>query len=141
VHELDVSDHIIFTGFCDDVYPLLSVMDVFVLASTSEGFGIALLEAMAMSKPVVATSVGGIPEVVIHGQTGLLVKARDSLALARTISHLLANREQAAAMGKRGRERVETYFSIQSEIAKLEDLYAEVLGQAPARTGAWTDYA
>ena len=141
VRELGVRDNVIFTGFCDDVYPLLSVMDVFVLASVSEGFGIALLEAMAVSKPVVATSVGGIPEIVIHGQTGLLVKPNDSLALARTISHLLANREQAIAMGKCGRERVETYFSIKSEIAKLEDLYAEVLGQAPARTGAWTDYA
>ena len=139
VHELNVSDHVIFTGFCDDVYPLISVMDVFVLASTSEGFGIALLEAMAMNKPVVATSVGGIPEVVIHGQTGLLVKAKDSLALARTVSHLLANPEQAAAMGKRGRERVESCFSIKTEIAKFEDLYAELLGQAPLRTGVWTD--
>lgn len=140
VRELDVSDHIVFTGFCDDVYPLLSVMDVFVLASISEGFGIALLEAMAMSKPVVATSVGGIPEVVVHGETGLLVKVQDSLVLARTISHLLANREQAAAMGKRGRERVEAYFSIKASIAKLEGLYAEVLGQAPMKTGVWTDH-
>tara|TARA_B100000315_G_C14531357_1_gene566330 strand:- start:679 stop:1614 length:936 start_codon:yes stop_codon:yes gene_type:complete len=128
VQELNVSEHIIFTGFCDDVYPLLSVMDVFVLASTSEGFGIALLEAMAMSKPVVATSVGGIPEIVIHGKTGLVVKARDSLALARTVSHLLANREQAAVMGQRGRERVETFFSIKTEIDKFEALYAELLG-------------
>ena len=80
------------------------------------------------------------PEIVIHGQTGLLVKAKDSLALAGAISHLLANREQAAAMGKRGRERVEAYFSIKAEIAKLEVLYAELLGQAPMKTGAWTDY-
>ena len=136
-----MSDHIVFTGFCDDVYPLLSMMDVFVLASTSEGFGIVLLEAMALCRPVVATSVGGIPEIVIHGQTGLLVKANDSLGLARTISHLLTNREQAVAMGKRGRERVETYFSIRSEIAKLESLYAELLGKAPAKTGVWADYA
>ena len=140
VRELHVSDHILFTGFCDDVYPLLSVMDVFVLASVSEGFGIALLEAMALSKPVVATAVGGIPQIVMHGQTGLVVEAKDSLALARTISHLLANREQAAAMGKRGRERVEAYFSITASIAKLEGLYAEVLGQAPMKTGVWTDH-
>ena len=141
VRELEVSDHIVFTGFCDDVYPLLSMMDVFVLASISEGFGIVLLEAMALCRPVVATSVGGIPEIVIHGQTGLLVKANDSLGLARTISHLLTNRSQAVAMGKRGRERVETYFSIRSEIAKLESLYAELLGKVPAKTRAWADYA
>ncbi|HIA14893.1 MAG TPA: glycosyltransferase family 1 protein [Nitrospirales bacterium] len=140
VRELDVSDHVVFAGFCDDVYPLLSVMDVFVLASISEGFGIALLEAMALNKPVVATSVGGIPEVVIHGETGLLVNEKDSLALARAISHLLANREQAAAMGKRGRERVEACFSIKASIARLESLYAEVLGQTPMKTGVWTDH-
>ncbi len=140
VQELDLSDNVMFSGFCDNVYPLLSIMDVFVLASISEGFGIALLEAMALNKAVVATSVGGIPEVVIHGETGLLVKSKDSLALAQAISHLLANCEQAAMMGKRGRERVEAYFSITASVARLERLYAEVLGQTPMKTGAWTDH-
>ncbi len=128
VKERGLQNNIIFTGFCDDVYPVLSMMEVFVLASTSEGFGIALLEAMAMGKPIVATSVGGIPEVVIHGKTGLLVRAMDPLWLARAVSYLLRNRKKALEMGNRGRERVETYFSIQSEIKKLENLYSEVLG-------------
>ena len=140
VEDLALSNHILFTGFCDDVYPLLSVMDVFVLASISEGFGIALLEAMALSKPVVATSVGGIPEVVVHGQTGLLVDAKNPLALAHTIIHFLADRERAEVMGNRGRKRVETHFSIKSEIAKLETLYTEVLHETLTATNTKVNY-
>ena len=81
VEKKDLSSHINFVGFQEDVYEYLNVFDVFVLSSIIEGLGIALLEAMAMSKPIVASSVGGVPEVIADGKTGILVPPKNSKAL------------------------------------------------------------
>jgi glycosyltransferase involved in cell wall biosynthesis len=87
----------------------------------------SLLEAMAAGKPVVATDVGGSPEVVIDGKTGFLVPPKDPEALASAILHLLADRELARNLGEAGRIRVESEFTLEIMVARLEELYDSLL--------------
>jgi len=124
---LGISHRVVFTGQRDDVPELLAVMDVLVLPSLYEGLPNAVLEAMAAGKPVIATPVGGTPEVVEDGITGLLVPPRDPEALAEAILALLQDRERAEAMGRAGRARVEKYFSVERMIAETEALYEELI--------------
>jgi len=125
--DLSISSNVIFMGYRTDVPRILSVMDIFVLPSLYEGLPNALLEAMAACRPVVATQVGGIPEVVADGETGILVPQRDPGALARAICVLLEHRERAREMGIAGRKQVEKLFSVEKMIAKTEALYEELV--------------
>jgi len=125
--DLNIQSQVIFAGYRPDVVNMLAIMDVFVLSSLYEGFPNAILEAMAMAKPVVATRVGGVPEAVEDGVTGLLVPPRDPEALAKAIIALLQDRERAKDMGRAGRERVERYFSVQRMVARTETLYEELI--------------
>lgn len=111
-----------FTGHRDDVRGLLAGFDVFVNSSISEGVSLTILEGMASRLPVVATRVGGTPEVVDDGATGLLVPARSPEALANAVDQLAADPVRAAAMGAAGRTRVEARFSID----RMVDQYARV---------------
>jgi len=111
-------------------------MDIFVLPSLYEGFGIAILEAMAAGKPVVATSVGGIPEFVVEGENGFLVPPGDSVVLAAAIRHLLAQPERAKAMGRNGQELVRKHYSIESVVRQHEQLYETCGTQASTLTCA-----
>lgn len=106
---------------------LLPHFDLFVLPSLKEGMSNSLLEAMAAGKPVVATEVGGNPELVIDGKTGFLVPAKDSEALARAILRLLADQELARSLGEAGRSRVESEFTLEKMVARLEGLYDSLL--------------
>ena len=124
-----ISSSVIFAGYRVDVEAVLSVMDIFVLPSLYEGLPNALLEAMAACRPVVATQVGGIPEVVVEGETGFLVPPRDPGALARAICVLLEDRERAREMGIAGRKRVERLFSVETMVARTEVLYEELIGE------------
>jgi len=124
---LGISHRMVFTGQRDDVPELLSTMDVLVLPSLYEGLPNAVLEAMAAGKPVIATRVGGTPEVVEDKVTGLLVPPRDPEALAEAIIALIQDRERAEAMGQVGRARVEEYFSVERMIAETETLYEELI--------------
>ena len=124
---LGISHRVVFTGQRDDVPELLAVMDVLVLPSLYEGLPNAVLEAMAAGKPVIATRVGGTPEVVEDEVTGLLVPPRDPEALAQAIIALLQDRERAKAMGRAGRERVEKHFSVERMVQQTEDLYKELV--------------
>lgn len=121
--DLSISSNVIFMGYRDDVPRILSVMDVFVLPSLYAGLPNALLEAMAACRPVVATQVGGIPEVVVERETGFLVPPRNSEALADAIGILLRDKERAAQMGLAGHRRVEMFFSVETMVAKTEELY------------------
>lgn len=121
-----IIERVIFTGYKEDVRPYLNSMDICVLPSLDEAFGIALLEAMALEKPVVASRIGGIPEVVEDRITGLLVPPEDKKALAEAISFLLVNREKALRMGRAGRERVTKFFSLQTEIEYLQNFYLRI---------------
>lgn len=123
---------VVFAGLRRDVAGLLPLMDVFVLPSLYEGFGIAILEAMAASRPVVATAVGGIPEVVVHGETGLLVPPGDPVALADALHELLAHPDRARELGARGRERAREKFRIEAIVKRHEDLYAELMAKVSA---------
>jgi glycosyltransferase involved in cell wall biosynthesis len=116
-----------FLGFREDVATLLSLMDIFVLPSLSEGLSIALLEAMAAGKPVVATNVGGNPELVVDGETGYSVPPRDADALATKLRSLLVDKCRAKKLGENGRKRVQQKFSLQAMADNYQRLYEECL--------------
>lgn len=124
---LNLHDRLIFTGYREDIPQIMAAMDVFVLSSIMEPFGRVVLEAMAMAKPVVATRAGGVPEIVINGETGLLVPPENPQAMAQAIVQLLRDRGQAARMGRAGRERVERYFGMEAHVAKIAEIYEELL--------------
>jgi glycosyltransferase involved in cell wall biosynthesis len=124
--ELDVEDIIFFLGFREDVPKILSSLDLFVLSSHLEGMGSSLLDAMASRLPVVATNVGGIPEVVIHGETGLLVPPRNPSALARAILRLYSDKTLASRLGQKGYELVHRKFSAESMADKVVRLYEKI---------------
>lgn len=120
---LGISARVAFAGVRRDIPEVLSLLNIFILPSLYEGFGIAILEAMAAGKPVVATMVGGIPEFVVSGQSGLLVPPGDAPALARAIKQLLDEPEKARAMGRQGQEHVTKHYSIESVVRQHEQLY------------------
>lgn len=125
--ENNVHDSIIFTGKRRDIPDILSCTDIFVMPSVAEGLPNALLEAMAMGKPIVATEVGGIPEVIKNGHSGLLVPPRNPEALATAIKDLISNDQLAAKMGQVARHIVLDNFSIWSIAQKWQTLYLSIL--------------
>jgi len=126
-NELGLAERVHFAGQQDDVRPWLAALDVFALTSDWEGMPNAVLEAMATGLPVVATAVGGTPEVVVDGETGLLVPPRDPNALAQAITCLLREPDLRRKMGRAGRERVERHFSIEETVRQTEALYTTLL--------------
>lgn len=125
-NELDVQESVVFLGNRKDIPEVMNSFDVFVLPSLSEGLGVVVLEAFAAGKPVVASKVEGIPEMVINGENGFLVPIRDSDALAERIITLLKDPLLASRMGKKGRRLVEENFDINNKIREYESLYMEV---------------
>src|SRR5574337_22889 len=137
---LGLDGRLCFAGFQEDIFPYLDAMDLFVLASVDEGFGIVLLEAMACGKPIVATRVDGPPEIVEDGRTGLLVPPKDPDAMAKALVELLKDPKRRAYMGKQGQERIETVFGVDSQMRTLIGLYDQLLSRLsgkPERRG-WT---
>ncbi len=126
---LGLSQWVIFAGMRRDVARVLPLLEVFVCPSISEGFGIAIVEAMAAGRPVVATAVGGIPEIVVHGVTGLLVPMGDPSALAVAIQDLLNDSAKARAFGSQGQVRVRERFSIETVVKRHEELYEELVAR------------
>jgi glycosyltransferase involved in cell wall biosynthesis len=131
---LGLERRVVFTGMRHDVPALLSETAVSVLPSLSEGLPNALLESMAMGVPVIATKVGGNPEIVEDGLTGLLVPPRDPEAVGRAICLLLENRRMAAAFGRAGSRRVAEQFSLHRMVSETERFYRRLLEQAGRRT-------
>lgn len=127
IQEKGLEEMVTFAGFQSDVLPYIAAMDIFVLPSVMEGFGIVLLEAMAMGRPVVATAVGGIPEVVQDGITGFLVPPRDSESLAKRLLYLFNHPEEREKFGQTGRQRVVEVFSASRMATDLQNLYEEVI--------------
>lgn len=125
--EKGLAECVTFAGYRKDVAACLAAMDVFVLASVFEPFGLVLAEAMAMQKPVIATCVGGIPEVVEHGETGLLVPPRNGEALAAGVMTYLTDAPLANRHGRAGWRRVRDRFSVERLMAEVESLYLELL--------------
>lgn len=129
---LGVADRVEFAGNVAEVRPYLAAFDLFVLSSRREGMGRVLLEAMAMSCPVVATRAGGIPELVRHGQNGYLVPPEDPAALKAAICELLQDPPQREALGQAGREAVRD-FGLEGMIDRVEELYLELLARKGIR--------
>ncbi|MBI5118515.1 glycosyltransferase [Candidatus Poribacteria bacterium] len=123
--ELGLEGEIIFTGERSDVPDLLNAMDVYVLASRDEGLNLTLLEAMSCELPVIATCVGGNPEVVVDGGTGLLVAPRDDYSFGEAMLRLLDNLPERMRMGSEGRSRVVSLFSLERMIRAYQNLYTE----------------
>ena len=125
---LGIAASVEFISFVSNVAARLHGLDIFVLASTTpEPFGQILVEAMAAGKPVVATNAGGVPEIVTHGQNGLLVPPGDVDQLAEAIHRLLSHPEQTSEMARRGQERVAERFTIERTVQDLETAYAQIL--------------
>jgi len=136
---LGLGGRVLFTGFRSDVADWLSGASVSVLPSLSEGLSNVVLEAMAAGVPVVATAVGGTPEMVENGVTGLLVPPRDAPALAEAIGALLADPERGSAIGRSGRRWVIERYSLEAMVRNTEQLYERLLREAPERTVAPVD--
>lgn len=118
-----------FVGFYPDMPTLLASIDVFVMASLSEGLGVAVLEAMAAGRPVVASAVGGLKESVVDGVTGFSVPPADSQALAEGIAKLISNPTMAAEFGVAGRARARANYSLEYMARGNEALYYELVGR------------
>ena len=124
---LGIADRTFFIGRCQNVGSVLSVSDVCVLSSSSEGFSNAILEYMAAGRPVVATDVGGAREAIVHGETGYLVPAGDHEQLAHHVIAILSDAESARSLGEAGRRRVNEKFSSLKQLQNVESLYTELL--------------
>jgi Glycosyltransferase len=116
-------------GWREDIPRLLDACDVFVLTSLNEGLGLVLVEAMAKKLPVIATAVGGVPEVVDDGVTGVLLPAGDVGSIAKAIQDLAADPELRAVMGGAGYARAHELFSINQTVRNTEAIYRELLPQ------------
>ena len=125
-----VSDRVRFLGLIDDVESIMAASDVALFPSQSESFGLAALEAMACGIPVVASRVGGLPEVVLHGQNGFLREVGDCIGMAGDIDALLDDPERAQAMGAAGLRRATELFSLPSSLAQHEALYTRLISES-----------
>jgi len=130
---LGLGGRALFVGFQKEVVPFLQAADIFVLPSIQEGLSLSALEAMALGKPVVACRVGGTPEVVVDGETGLLVAPSRPAELASALEELLADPARAREMGEGGRRRVKEAFDFEQMVSKIEAIYRSLIaGQARA---------
>ena len=125
--ELGIHRNVFFLGNRADVPDIISILNISVLSSTSEGFSNVILESMAAGKPVVATNVGGSKEMIQDGVTGYLVPPSDSQSMAAAIINLLQNPDKAIAMGSAGREVVKDRFTVETMVKKYEELYFSLL--------------
>jgi glycosyltransferase involved in cell wall biosynthesis len=121
---IGIGEHVIFAGYRADARRVMSAFDLYVNCSTYEGVSLTILEAMAAGLPVVATTVGGNPEVVVDGETGLLVLARGAPPLAAAIAALGSDSQRGRRMGEAGRRRVESAFSIERMVDEYRREYA-----------------
>ncbi len=126
--ESGIQEHLTFAGYREDIGSILQDADIFVLPSLGEAFSRAVIEAMAMGKPVVATDVGGTKEAVQDGVTGFIVPPREPMAMAEKIFALATDESLRLTFGREARKRVEEFFTIEKNVEKTESLYAELLG-------------
>lgn len=133
--DLHVDDVVYFLGFREDVPRILASLDLFVLSSRMEGLGSSIMDAMASRLPVVATQAGGIPEVVLHRETGLLVPPHDPQALAQSILKLYLDRALAARLAQRGFEVVHERFSAEAMARRIVGIYERIASEKGVRLG------
>ncbi|HEX9780861.1 MAG TPA: glycosyltransferase [bacterium] len=134
--ELGIRDRVVFAGFREDIPALTRAMDVAVLPSLFEGMGRAVLEAQAAGRPVVASRVGGVPELIEDGRTGLLVPPGDAGALERALEALANDAGQRARLGATAQQSVDARFSAERMVSQLVDLYNDLMSPAAERGAA-----
>jgi len=127
LNELGIRSSFIFTGYRSDVPRLISAMDISLLCTHREGFPLSILESMAMRKPVIATAVGGVPEIIRHGVTGYLHQHENSEELAEAIIHLIENPEEAKQIGETGYEHVRQNHPRQKFVDEISRAYSDVM--------------
>ena len=133
IGEAGLSSNFVFTGFQSDVAKFLDIMDIFVLSTHQEGLPLVILEAMANGKPVIATDVDGVPEIVSHDKTGLLFPHEDDTALSRQILSLIRDRPRANRLAAASREAVASQWSARRFGRDVAALYRRMLEGSAAR--------
>ncbi len=126
-NSLNIAESVDFLGYCSNPHEYVSACDLFVLPSKEEGLPLVILEAMGCAKPVVASSVNGIPEAISHNKTGFLVQADDVLSLTKYVRELLTNSDKRELMGLEGRKYVEQFFHLDRYVRQLEEIYSNIL--------------
>ena len=127
VNRYHLSDRVKMPGFCDDIFSMLSTAHIFVLPSLHESSPNALIEAMGVGLPCIASSVGGVLDLIDHQENGLLIPPRASRALAQAINDILTNQELAAYLGRNARRKIEEMFDSDRSIQQLETVYQDSL--------------
>jgi glycosyltransferase involved in cell wall biosynthesis len=127
VIENKLEDVVIFTGYREDIPELIGISDIVVRPSDMEGFPINMLEAMLMRKPVIATAIAGVPEMIIHGENGFMIQPGDVDGLANYITTILLDEKLGEKMGNAGQRIVLDKFTLKSLITKVENLYASLV--------------
>ncbi len=122
-------DSVFLTGFSDDIPEVMQAIDLLILPSFWEGFGIVIIEAMAASKPVISTNISSMPEIIVEGETGFLIEPGDSDTLAERIIALLQDEALRKRMGEAGLQRVDSMFSYTAMINHLETLFRQELSR------------
>jgi glycosyltransferase involved in cell wall biosynthesis len=131
-HDLGLARSCLFVGYQEDVAPWYAICDTVVLTSASEGTPVTIIEALAAARPVVATRVGGVPDVVDEGETGFLVRAGDTHALAERIQILSGDPERRRTMGETGRTRMLERYAVGRLVEDIDMLYRELLDTTSA---------
>lgn len=127
---LGLVNRVKFLGYIDDPNGCYPMLDVLVMPSRKETFGLVLIEAMSFGLPAIATNAGGVPEIVVDGQTGILVPPEDAQALARAMRRLFEDNELRQEMGNQGRERVVQDYHLNNHMARLEEIFRQVAGKS-----------
>ena len=128
VHFLDLASDVTFFGERADVVKILQESDVFLLPSETESFGLGALEAMACGVPVVASNVGGLPEVVLDGETGFLAPVGNVEEMAKQVRRLLTDADLHARMSRAARSRVEAHFQLEPAVDRYQAAYRRIVG-------------
>jgi glycosyltransferase involved in cell wall biosynthesis len=130
---LDLDTTVTFAGFRSDIPELMSAFDIFAFPSHAEAFGMVLIEAMAMERPVVSTNCDGVLDIVVDGETGLYVHPRNPQELAEALATLINDPDRRITMGKAGRLRVLQLFDQRKQLERLEKIYQDVLREQAAQ--------
>jgi glycosyltransferase involved in cell wall biosynthesis len=128
---LNIADAVHFIGWRTDIPAIINQLEILIVPSLWEGFGLVTLEGMALSKPIIASKVSALPEIVIHGESGLLVPPADAPALAAALLHLLESPELARTFGKQGYTRLQKEFTMQRLVRQHVAVYREAASRVP----------